>query len=76
MASSSVSPPQSPVSSNSTSGRRLTVNRSMTAPEKMAINGHFASAGQNGEMNFEHGVQVIDEDKDFKCANEPNNPIV
>jgi hypothetical protein len=32
----------------------------------MAVNGHFASAGQNGEANFEHGVQVIDEEKEFK----------
>jgi hypothetical protein len=34
----------------------------------MTVNGHFASAGQNGEANFEHGVQVIDEDKEFKCV--------
>jgi hypothetical protein len=40
----------------------------MTAPEKMAVNGHFASAGQNGTANFEHGIQVIDEDKEFKCV--------
>jgi hypothetical protein len=32
----------------------------------MAVNGHFASAGQNGGANFEHGIQVIDEDKEFK----------
>lgn len=32
----------------------------------MAVNGHFASQGQNGHANFEHGVQVIDEDKEFK----------
>lgn len=41
-------------------------SRSATAPEKMAVNGHFASVGQNGHANFEHGVQVIDEDKEFK----------
>jgi hypothetical protein len=40
----------------------------MTAPDKMAVNGHFASAGQNGRANFEHGIQVIDEDKEFKCV--------
>ena len=41
--------------------------RAATAPENMsAVNGHFASAGQNGHANFEHGVQVIDEDKEFK----------
>ena len=46
--------------------RRLTVNRSQTAPEKMAVNGHFASVRQNGTANFENGVQVIDEEKEFK----------
>lgn len=40
--------------------------RSATAPDYMAVNGHFASQGQNGHANFEHGVQVIDEDKEFK----------
>lgn len=40
--------------------------RSATAPEKMDVNGHMASRGQNGHANFEHGVQVIDEDKEFK----------
>lgn len=43
--------------------------RSTTAPEHMAVNGHFASQGQNGHAHFEHGVQVIDEDKEFKYAN-------
>ena len=56
-----MSPPQSP-----TVSRRLTMSRALTAPDKMAINGHFASAGQNGSANFENGVQVIDEDKEFK----------
>jgi hypothetical protein len=46
--------------------RPSTVNRSLTAPDKMPVNGHFASVGQNGAANFEHGVQVIDEEKDFK----------
>jgi len=32
----------------------------------MSVNGHFASVGENGSANFEHGVQVIDEDKEFK----------
>jgi hypothetical protein len=63
MASSTLSPPQSPVGS---SLRPAAVNRSLTAPDKMAVNGHFASVGQNGTANFEHGVQVIDEEKDFK----------
>jgi len=37
-------------------------------PDKMNVNGHFASIGQNGEADFEHGIQVIDEDKEFKYA--------
>jgi len=32
----------------------------------MAVNGHFASSGQNGTANFENGVQIVDEDKEFK----------
>ena len=46
--------------------RRTTMSRALTAPDKMAINGHFASAGQNGSANFENGVQVVDEEKEFK----------
>ena len=45
---------------------RTAYNRSLTAPDRMAVNGHFASGGQNGHASFEHGVQVIDEDKEFK----------
>ena len=59
----------SPVSSQSSTlspTRRGTVNRSLTAPDKMNVNGHFASAGQNGNADFEHGIQIIDEDKEFK----------
>ena len=59
----------SPVSSHSstlTPGRRGTVSRSLTAPDKMGVNGHFASVGQNGKADFEHGIQIIDEDKEFK----------
>jgi hypothetical protein len=65
MAAPNISPPMSPISSIS---RRATMSRAQTAPDEMAINGHFASAGQNGTANFENGVQVIDEDKEFKCV--------
>jgi hypothetical protein len=58
--------PQSPQTPASAAARRISVARAHTAPDKMAVNGHFASAGQNGSANFEHGVQVIDEDKEFK----------
>jgi hypothetical protein len=60
MAASTLSPPSLE--------RPLPINRANTAPEKMSINGHFASAGQNGHANFENGVQVVDEDKEFKYA--------
>ena len=66
MASSTLSSPLSPISTNAASGRPSNVNRSLTAPDKMSVNGHFASAGQNGVANFENGCQVIDEDKEFK----------
>ena len=59
MATSTLSPTQS-------HERRIQMNRANTAPNKMPINGHFASVGQNGRANFENGVQVVDEDKEFK----------
>ena len=55
--------------SNSSRERPNNANRSLTAPDRMAMNGHFAGVGQNGKSdNFEHGIQVIDEDKEFKYA--------
>ena len=65
MANSTLSPTQSRDRS-STSGNRVPINRANTAPEKMSINGHLASRGQNGHADFENGVQVVDEDKEFK----------
>lgn len=47
-------------------------SRSLTAPSKMSVNGHFASVGDNREVvDYEHGVQVIDEDKEFKYGLPP-----
>ena len=63
MASSTLMPPLSPTTSNVRPGP---ANRALTAPDKMSVNGHFASTGQNGTANFEHGVQVIDEEKEYK----------
>lgn len=32
------------------------------------MNGHFASVGADPSVqDFEHGVQVIDDQKEFKC---------
>lgn len=65
MAASTLTPPPTQATKDS-HPKRLVVNRSVTAPETMSVNGHFASVGENGSANFEHGVQVIDEDKEFK----------
>jgi len=73
MAHVSKSPSESPISFNKLSSRPSMTLRSATAPEKMAVNGHFASQGQNGHANFEHGVQLIDEDKEFKYATRGSN---
>ena len=70
MASPTVVSPVSSQPSTLAPGRRGTVNRSLTAPDKMNVNGHFASVGQNGKANFENGIQVIDEDKEFKYVTE------
>lgn len=41
-------------------------NRSPTAPSVLTMNGHFGAVGDNPtKESFEHGIQVIDEDKVF-----------
>ncbi|KIW68517.1 protein SEY1 [Phialophora macrospora] len=65
MANSTLSPPQSPERSLTSNNRPIPINRANTAPENMSTNGHFASAGQNGHADFDNGVQVVDEDKQF-----------
>ena len=44
-------------------GRPVGAARHPTAPSIMTMNGHFAGAGENAD--FEHGVQIVDEDKNF-----------
>jgi hypothetical protein len=47
------------------------LERSPTAPPILS-NGHFASIGAEGDAaSYEHGVQVIDENKEFKYNNPP-----
>lgn len=42
------------------------LGRTPTAPPVMA-NGHFATIGDSSDVtSYEHGVQVIDGDKEFK----------
>lgn len=49
--------------------RPAAVSRSPTAPPAMATNGHFASIGDHSDKAaYEHGVQVVDENKEFKYA--------
>ncbi|EXJ93840.1 protein sey1 [Capronia coronata CBS 617.96] len=67
MAHSSLSPPESSLTSSISPARPFAGTRAYTAPDKMAVNGHFASVGQNGDANFENGVQVIDENKEFNA---------
>lgn len=47
------------------------LERSPTAPSVLS-NGHFASVGAEGDAaSYEHGVQVIDGDKEFKYDHLP-----
>lgn len=50
------------------------LGRTPTAPPIMA-NGHFATVSDQGDAaSYEHGVQVIDEDKEFKYGNTYTSP--
>lgn len=49
-----------------TGGRPVNTNRSPTAPSVLTMNGHFGTVGDNpSKESFEHGIQVIDEEKVF-----------
>ena len=49
------------------SKRPEVVKRYPTAPSIMTMNGHFAAVGDAPtKEQFEHGIQVIDEEKTFK----------
>lgn len=52
---------------NATIRRPTSATRTPTAPPVMStLNGHFASPGDNAQQtSFEHGIQVIDGDKNF-----------
>lgn len=42
----------------------------------MAMNGHFAAVGEELKAeDFDHGIQVIDEDKSFTCVSPPPLPL-
>lgn len=50
--------------------RPFAVSRHQTAPSVMTMNGNFANVGDAPtKEQYEHGIQVIDEQKEFKYAN-------
>jgi len=51
--------------SSSSSLRPAIQVRGQTSPN-IAMNGHFASSNASSSEQYEHGVQVIDADKNFK----------
>jgi hypothetical protein len=55
-------------SSTNGHGRRPSAaSRFPTAPSVMTMNGHFASVGDEPTTEqYDNGIQVIDEDKEFK----------
>lgn len=47
--------------------RPASKTRHPTAPTIMTVNGHFANVGEKPtKEHFEHGIQVINEDQEFK----------
>ena len=38
------------------------------------MNGHFAAVGNGPTADYEHGIQVIDDDKAFKFVTHPVRP--
>ena len=43
--------------------------RQSTAPSVLTVNGHFAGVGEaSTKSQYEHGIQVIDENQNFKCV--------
>lgn len=50
-------------------------SRLPTAPSVMTMNGHFASVGEAPtKERYEHGIQIIDEEKEFKYASIHQSP--
>jgi hypothetical protein len=54
---------------NGSARRPSAASRFPTAPSVMTVNGHFAAVGDAPtKQQYEHGIQVIDEEKEFKYA--------
>jgi protein SEY1 len=65
----------SPRDTNGHSSRKPSISsRRPSAPHIMTMNGHFASVGDAPtKQQFEQGIQVIDEDKEFKYGLGPRS---
>ena len=58
-----------PNTTNGSSRRPSAASRFPTASAVVTMNGHFASVGEApSKEQYEHGIQVIDEEKEFKYA--------
>ena len=56
-----------PSSNGKENHRPSSTARHPTAPSIMTMNGHFASVGEKPTREqYEHGIQIIDEDQEFK----------
>lgn len=61
--------PTTTTTTNGSSRRPSAASRFPTAPAVVTMNGHFASVGEApSKEQYEHGIQVIDEEKEFKYA--------
>ncbi|MCJ1234150.1 Dynamin-like GTPase that mediates homotypic ER fusion [Varicellaria rhodocarpa] len=59
---------------NGTDQRPQPSNRHPTAPSVMTVNGHFANIGEKPTREqYEHGLQIIDENQEFKYASSLNS---
>ena len=55
--------------------RPQTNGRHPTAPTVMTVNGHFANVGDApSSEQYAHGIQVIDEDQNFKYGERELSP--
>jgi hypothetical protein len=62
---------------NGSDRRPSATSRYPTAPSVMTMNGHFASVGDAPtKEQYEHGIQVIDEEKEFKYVLQDNATLL
>ena len=57
--------------------RPPTGTRHPTAPSVMSVNGHFANMGDKPtKEQYEHGIQVINENQEFKYGSTADSVVV